>query len=63
LFNKEKQKACGFLWEGRWKEFQRSCGRDNHDQNILYEKHLFLIKERKNECFSSFALTRSFKIE
>ena len=39
-----KQKECAFWQERRLEESQRSWGKGNHNQNMLYEKTPFLIK-------------------
>lgn len=46
LFSKKREKGCRFLWETKWGDSQRSCGRET-DQNILYEKHFQWKKKRE----------------
>lgn len=45
MFSKEKQKGCWFWWDGRWKKTWRSWERENHNQDIMYERNLFSIKK------------------
>lgn len=48
LFSSKRQKDDKFRWEGRWRETEWSRKKRNHNQNILHEKNLFLIKEKKD---------------
>lgn len=43
---RERNKGCGFGGWGHGKESRRIWERANHNQNILYLKFLFLIKNK-----------------
>jgi hypothetical protein len=42
------RKRIDLEWERRWGGGGRSWERENYNQNMLYEKYLFLIKEKGN---------------
>lgn len=44
LFSSNR-KECGFRWEEKWWDSGRSWRRESYNQNVLYEKYLFSIKE------------------
>lgn len=44
LFSSNR-KECGFRREEKWWDSGRSWGRESYNQNVLYEKYLFSIKE------------------
>lgn len=46
------EKESGLGWEVRKKEIERNRMRGNHNQNILYEKSLFSIKDNKDQLWA-----------
>lgn len=65
LFSKgiEKEFSKGIGWVGRWGKSGRKWGRENHYQNVLYEKIFFQLKksppvtkETKNDSVEPAAL-------
>ena len=47
-FLMRNRKRIDLEWERRWGGGGRSWERENCNQNMLYEKYLFLIKEKGN---------------
>jgi hypothetical protein len=47
---RERNKGCGFEWVRKWSGPERRWGRENHNQNILYErKSIANIEEEEEE--------------
>lgn len=44
----EREEDCGYGWEEEWGS-QGTLGSRNHNQNTVYEKNLFSIKENKSQ--------------
>jgi hypothetical protein len=50
LRREREGKGVDLWWRGRWRQSERSCGRWDCNQNILYEKKsIFNLKNRKNK--------------
>ena len=49
LFSNERQKGSGSGWEMRWGGTGRSRGKENHNQDILWEKHIYIFNKRRGE--------------
>jgi hypothetical protein len=47
LFSNKGQKVASSGWEGRWRGTMRKTWRGNHNQDILYDKVLILVKRTK----------------
>lgn len=45
LFSKEREKGFGLAWVDRWTGFGGVVGKENHDQNIMYEVFFCYIKK------------------
>lgn len=53
-----KQKECAFWQERRLEESQRSWGRGNHDQNIVWE--IFIFNTRKKNKWINWSQTSTW---
>lgn len=45
LCSSERDKGCGFGWEGNWGRSEKNWGRGNYSQNILYLKKIYFQKK------------------